>query len=104
MRSPMSVFTKVLRAGEGKKVRNLEAVVPSINALEAEVTALSDEELADMTVAFRERLDQGENLNDLLVEAVRRGPGGGTAHVSASATSTSSSWAAWRCTSAGSPR
>jgi preprotein translocase subunit SecA len=65
----MSVFAKVLRAGEGKKVRNLASVVPLINALEPEVHALSDEELARMTASFRERLDQGEDLNDLLVEA-----------------------------------
>ena len=65
----MNPFAKVLRAGEGKKVRNLASVVPLINALEAEVSALSDEELAHMTVAFRERLAAGEELNDLLVEA-----------------------------------
>ena len=65
----MSVFAKVLRAGEGRKVRSLADVVPLINALEDEVAAMSDEELAHMTVEFRERLDAGEELNDLLVEA-----------------------------------
>jgi preprotein translocase subunit SecA len=65
----VSVFTKLLRAGEGKKVRSLAEVVPLINSLEEEVEALSDEELAAMTVDFRQRLDQGEELNDLLVEA-----------------------------------
>ncbi len=65
----MSIFTQVLRAGEGKKVRNLQGVVPLINALEEEVRALSDEDLAGMTVSFRERLAEGEDLNDLLVEA-----------------------------------
>ncbi len=65
----MSVFAKVLRAGEGKKVRSLSAIVPLINDLEDEVSAMSDEDLAHMTVAFRERLDNGEDLNDLLVES-----------------------------------
>ncbi len=65
----MSVFAKVLRAGEGRKVRSLADVVPLINALEDEVAAMSDEELAHMTVEFRERIDAGEELNDLLVEA-----------------------------------
>ncbi len=65
----MSVFAKVLRAGEGKKVRNLAGVVPLVNDLEPEVAAMSDDELAHMTVAFKERLAQGEDLNDLLVEA-----------------------------------
>src|SRR5271165_2945557 len=65
----MSVFAKILRAGEGKKVRNLASVVPLINALEPEVSVLSDEDLAHMTVSFKERLAQGEELNDILVEA-----------------------------------
>ncbi len=65
----MSVFTKVLRAGEGKKVRRLQELVPIIGALEPEMQALSDDALAHKTVEFRERLDQGETLDDLLVEA-----------------------------------
>jgi preprotein translocase subunit SecA len=65
----MSVFTKILRAGEGKKVRALQALVPEINALAPEVEALSDDDLAHRTVEFRERLDNGADLNDLLVEA-----------------------------------
>jgi preprotein translocase subunit SecA len=65
----MSIFTKVLRAGEGKKVRALQALVPDINALEPETEALSDEDLAHRTVEFRERLAHGEDPNDLLIEA-----------------------------------
>jgi preprotein translocase subunit SecA len=65
----VSVFGKVLRAGESKKVRSLAAIVPSVNALEPEIKALSDQALAAKTVEFRERLDRGEDLNDLLVEA-----------------------------------
>jgi preprotein translocase subunit SecA len=58
-----------LRAGEGKKVRALQALVPDINELEAATKRLSDEALAHRTVEFRERLDRGEDINDLLVEA-----------------------------------
>jgi len=65
----VSVFAKVLRAGEGKKVRNLSSIVPLVNNIEEEVRQMSDEELAHMTVSFRERLSNGEDLNDLLVEA-----------------------------------
>ena len=65
----MSVLSKVLRAGEGKKVRRLQEIVPLINALEPAMEALSDEELRAKTTEFRERLDQGETLDDLLVEA-----------------------------------
>ena len=63
------MLTKFLRIGEGKKVRALGSIVPDVNALEPEMEALSDDELAHKTVEFRERLDNGEELNDLLVEA-----------------------------------
>lgn len=65
----MSVFSKVLRAGEGKKVRRLAELVPLVNALEPEMEARSDEELQALTAEFKERLDNGETLEDLLVEA-----------------------------------
>jgi preprotein translocase subunit SecA len=65
----VSVFTKLLRAGEGKKVRSLAEVVPLINSLEQEVQALSDDELTAMTGEFKQRLAEGEDLNELLVEA-----------------------------------
>ncbi|MBO0731559.1 MAG: preprotein translocase subunit SecA, partial [Acidimicrobiaceae bacterium] len=65
----MSIFTKVLRAGEGKKVRALQSLVPDINALEPDIQKLSDEDLARRTVEFRERLERGEDLNDLLLDA-----------------------------------
>src|SRR5579872_3489874 len=65
----MSVFTRVLRAGEGKKVRRLAELVPFINELEPEMEGLSDEELRRQTQRFRERLDNGESLDDLLIEA-----------------------------------
>src|SRR5579863_1641877 len=65
----MSVFTRVLRAGEGKKVRRLAELVPMINELEPDMEALGDDDLAHQTVLFRERLDNGEALDDLLVES-----------------------------------
>ena len=65
----MSVLTKVLRAGEGKKVRRLAELVPLVNALEPEMEACSDADLQAMTGAFRQRLDNGETLEDILVEA-----------------------------------
>ncbi|MGI9608224.1 MAG: preprotein translocase subunit SecA [Acidimicrobiales bacterium] len=65
----MSIFNRVLRSGEGKKLRALEAIVPEINALESEMQALSDEALQAKTVEFRQRLADGASLDDLLVEA-----------------------------------
>jgi len=65
----MSVLTKFLRVGEGKKLRALTSLVPDINALEPELEALSDEDLAHKTVEFKERIANGEDLNDMLTEA-----------------------------------
>ena len=65
----MSVFTRMLRAGEGKKVRRLAEIVPLINDLEPEIQALSDEQLRAKTDEFKARLADGETLDDLLVEA-----------------------------------
>ncbi len=65
----MSVFTRVLRAGEGKKVRRLAELVPLINELEPEMEALSDDDLAHRTVDFKERIANGETLDDLLIDA-----------------------------------
>jgi preprotein translocase subunit SecA len=65
----MSVFARALRAGEGKKVRRLAELVPLINELEPAVEALSDQDLAHRTVDFKERLERGESLDDLLIDS-----------------------------------
>jgi preprotein translocase subunit SecA len=65
----MGVLDRFLRAGEGKKLRALEALVPDISALEPELERLSDDALQAKTGEFRERLDKGETLDDLLIEA-----------------------------------
>jgi preprotein translocase subunit SecA len=65
----MGILDRVLRAGEGKKVKALEGLVPEINALESATQALSDEALRGKTDEFRSRIERGESLDDLLVEA-----------------------------------
>ena len=65
----MGVFDRVLRSGEGKKVRALASLVPDINALEPELEALSDDALKAKTPEFRQRFANGEELDDLLIEA-----------------------------------
>ena len=64
----MSVFHKILRAGEGRTLKRLEQRVADVNALEPEYEALSDDQLAAKTIEFRERFDQGEDLDELLPE------------------------------------
>jgi preprotein translocase subunit SecA len=65
----MSILDKVLRAGDGKRVKALQGLVPDVNALEAGFRALSDQELQAKTAEFRGRLANGADVDDLLVEA-----------------------------------
>jgi preprotein translocase subunit SecA len=65
----MSLLDRFLRAGEGKKVRALQSLVPDIGALEPDMERLDDDALRAKTGEFRQRLDRGEELDDLLIEA-----------------------------------
>ncbi|CAB4557669.1 MAG: preprotein translocase subunit SecA [Actinobacteria bacterium] len=65
----MKVLDRVLRAGDGKRVKALQGLIPDINALGVSLEALSDEALQAKTGEFRQRLDRGESLDELLVEA-----------------------------------
>jgi len=60
---------RLLRAGEGKKLRAIAALVPDIGALEPELEALSDDGLRAKTAEFKGRIEQGEEVDDLLIEA-----------------------------------
>ena len=63
------VLAKLLRAGEGKMVRRLAGIADHIETLEEDYVDLSDAELRALTDTFRERLGDGETLDDLLPEA-----------------------------------
>jgi preprotein translocase subunit SecA len=65
----MGILDRILRAGEGKRLKALMGLVPDINALEPEIVALSDAALRAKTDEFRQRLANGADVDDLLVEA-----------------------------------
>ena len=52
-----------------RQLRKVKKLLSQINALKEEMAALSDEEMAAKTEEFRQRLAQGETLDELLVEA-----------------------------------
>jgi preprotein translocase subunit SecA len=60
---------KALRFGEGRRMKRVAEQAAYIATLEPEFQKLSDEELRGKTVEFRERLANGESLEDLLFEA-----------------------------------
>ena len=63
------LLAKVIGTQNDRELKRLRPVVVTVNALEAEVRALSDEHIRAKTAAFRERLAQGASLQDLLAEA-----------------------------------
>jgi preprotein translocase subunit SecA len=65
----VAIIDKILRAGEGKLLRKLEAISKQVNALEPAFEAMSDDELKALTPAYRERIANGESLDSLLPEA-----------------------------------
>jgi hypothetical protein len=65
----MAILDRVLRAGEGKKVKALAAILPDINALAAQMSAMSEAELRGKTAEFKSRIERGETLEDLLIES-----------------------------------
>ena len=64
-----AVATKIFGSSNDRRLKPYNARVPAINALEPRFAALSDDELRGKTVEFRQRLANGESLEDLLPEA-----------------------------------
>jgi preprotein translocase subunit SecA len=80
----MGLFNKILHAGEGKRLKAVQAIVPEVNALEPDIERLSDDQLTHKTVEFKEKVDRAradaknqdhekelvaDALDDLLPEA-----------------------------------
>ncbi|NDU72466.1 preprotein translocase subunit SecA [Actinomadura sp. DSM 109109] len=63
------VIDKILRAGEGKTLRKLKKLADQVNSIEEDFLEMSDAELRELTDKYRERLADGETLDELLPEA-----------------------------------
>ena len=63
------VLDKILRAGEGRVLKKLESLARQVNALESDLKNLTDEQLKSLTSSYKQRVSQGESLDDLLPEA-----------------------------------
>ena len=64
-----SLMRKIFGSANDRYVKSLQKTVAKINALEPEISALSDEELKNKTPALKQRLADGETLDDILPEA-----------------------------------
>ena len=65
----MGIFTKIFGSYSDRELKRITPIVDKIEALSGEYAALSDEELKAKTAQFKERLSQGETLDDILPEA-----------------------------------
>ncbi|MBO6258306.1 MAG: preprotein translocase subunit SecA [Succinivibrio sp.] len=61
-----TIVTKIIGSSNQRTVRKLTKIVKNINALEPKYSALKDEEFKELTVQFRERLKNGETLEQLI--------------------------------------
>ena len=64
-----SIIDRIMRAGEGKILRDLGKIVDEVNSFEPSIAPLSDEALRAKTDEFKKRLAAGETLDDILPEA-----------------------------------
>ncbi len=62
-------FESVLRMGEGRRLKRLKGQAEYIGTLEPDFDRLSDDELRGKTAEFKQRLENGESLEDILFEA-----------------------------------
>ena len=65
----MGLFTKLFGTRSEREIKKIKPILDKILSREEEYKALSDEALKAKTVEFKERLAQGESLDDILPEA-----------------------------------
>lgn len=65
----VDIVDKALRMGEGHQIKKLEQVAKAVNALEDGISSLSDDDLRGKTAKFKEQLDNGRKLDDIMPEA-----------------------------------
>nr|WP_312984738.1 preprotein translocase subunit SecA [Clostridioides sp.] len=65
----MSLLDKIVDKSDKIEIKSLNHIVDKIEALEEKMQAMSDEELQGMTAIFKERLHNGETIDDILAEA-----------------------------------
>ena len=64
-----NILSKVVGSRSGRQIKKYAQTVSSINALEKEMQALSDNDLSAKTAFFRQQLEQGATIDSILVEA-----------------------------------
>ncbi|MEG1646097.1 MAG: preprotein translocase subunit SecA, partial [Clostridia bacterium] len=65
----MGIFSKLFKSSNEREIEKLAKIADQVEAIANNYSSLSDDELKDCTVKFKERLTNGETLNDILPEA-----------------------------------
>lgn len=65
----MGIFNKIFKSYSEKEVKRVMPIVEKINSLEEEIQKLTDTELRNKTTEFKQRIEKGETLDDILPEA-----------------------------------
>jgi preprotein translocase subunit SecA len=65
----LNFLTKIFGSKNERELKKLQPIVEQINNFETEIKAMSDERLKDQTNRFKQRIDQGESLDEILPEA-----------------------------------
>ena len=69
MLNPLNFISKFIKSSNQKELDRITKIVEMVNALESKVKTLNDSDFPENTLKLKERLKQGENINDLLPEA-----------------------------------
>ena len=67
----MTPLEKLLNRSDKTEIKKLNKIVDEIDALEEKISSLNDEELKNMTNIFKEKLKNGQTLDDILPEALQ---------------------------------
>ena len=63
------IIAKIVGTNNERQIKRMQPIVEKINALESSIQSLSDEQIAQKTIAFKAQLAQGKSLDDILPEA-----------------------------------
>ena len=65
----MGFFSNLFKSSNDRELAKIEKIVDKIEALEPQFEAMSDDELRACTETYKQRIQNGEKLDDVLVEA-----------------------------------
>ena len=69
MLNPLNFLSKYIKSSNQKELDRITKIVEKVNFFESTIKDISDEDFPQKTIELRERLNAGENINDLLPEA-----------------------------------